>query len=103
MVGIPMGDPQFLTNAIILESTFISLTILSVWKLRYTLIPNVIIAILVITGNTISPKHVEIMSALSPIENAVVLIVGGYVLQGILLITSFNVLKNTRQLKLKTD
>ena len=101
IVGIPMGDPQFLTNAIILESTFIGLTILSFWRLQYTLIPNIIIATIVIIGNTASSKHIEIMTMFNPIENAVVLIIGGYLLQGLLLITSSIELKNRKQLKSK--
>lgn len=96
IIGIPMGDPQFLANAIILESVFIALAILSVWRLQYTLIPNIIIAIIVIIGNTASPKHIEIMITFNPIENAVVLIVGGYLLQGLLMITSSIELKNRR-------
>ena len=101
IIGIPMGDPQFLTNAIILESAFIGLTVLSFWRLQYALIPNIIIAIIVIIGNTASPKHIEIMTTFSPSENAIVLIIGGYMLQGLLLVTSSIELKNRRQLKLK--
>lgn len=62
-------------NAIVLETTFVTLAILSFWRLRYALIPNMII---VIIGNTASTKHLEIMSSLEPLENAIVLIVGGY-------------------------
>lgn len=101
IIGIPMGDPQFLTNAIILESAFIGLTILSFWRLRHALIPNIIIAIIVIIGNTASPKHIEIMTAFNPIGNAVVLIIGGYILQVLLLVISSIELKNRRQLKSK--
>ncbi len=101
IIGIPMGDPQFLTNAIILESAFIGLTILSVWRLQYALIPNIIIAIIVIIGNTASPKHIEIMTTFNPIGNAIVLIIGGYMLQGLLLVSSSIELKNRRQLKSK--
>lgn len=103
IIGIPMGDPQFLTNAIVLESGFIGLIFLSVWKLRFALIPNIILAIIVIIGNTASPKHIEIMSTFVPFENAVVLIVGGYVLQGLLLTTSVIALKNQRESKLETS
>ncbi len=101
IIGIPMGDPQFLTNAIILESAFIGLTVLSVWRLQYALIPNIIIAIIVIIGNTASPKHIEIMTTFNPIGNAIVLIIGGYMLQGLLLVTSSMELKNRRQSKPK--
>ena len=102
IIGIPMGDPQFLTNAIILESSFIGLAAVSFWRLQYTIIPNMIIALLVIAGNTISPKHVEIMTSFNPPENAAVLIVGGYILQGILLAVSAISFKKRKQLSVHT-
>ena len=102
IIGIPIGNPKFVTNAIALESVFIVLTILSLWRLKYALIPIMIIAIVVIIGNTASPKHIEIMSTFEPLENAIVLIVGGYLLQCLLLITSMIVFKNREHLRLKT-
>jgi len=99
IIGIPMGDPQFLVNAVLLESSFIALAAVSVWRLQYSVIPNMVIAIIVIVGNTISPKHIEIMTNLVPAENAVVLIVGGYVLQGLLLVTSAIAFKKRKQLE----
>jgi hypothetical protein len=85
-------------NAIVLETTFVTLAILSFWRLRYALIPNMII---VIIGNTASTKHLEIMSSLEPLENAIVLIVGGYVLQGLLLISNIMAFRNRKHLKIK--
>ena len=98
MIGIPMGDPQFLVNAVLLESSFIALAVVSIWRLQYAVIPNMVIAIIVIVGNTVSPKHIEIMTNLVPAENAVVLIVGGYVLQGLLLGGSAIAFKKRKQL-----
>ena len=98
IIGISMGDPQFLTNAIILESAFIALAAISLWRLRYAVIPNMIIALIVIVGNTASPKHIEIMSLFDPVENAIVLIIGGYILQGLLLITSAIAFKKRKHL-----
>ena len=43
VIGIQIGNPKFLTNAIVLESAFVALTALSFWRLRYVLIPNMII------------------------------------------------------------
>ncbi len=76
IIGIPIGNPKFVTNAIALESVFIVLTILSLWRLKNALIPNMIIAIVVI--------------------------IGGYLLQCLLLITSMIVFKNREHLRLKT-
>jgi len=86
-------------NAIFLETAFIVLAVLSFWRLKYTLIPNTAIAIIVILGNTTSSKHLEIMSSFNPLENAIVLIVGGYVLQGLLLSVSLSVFKNRKNLR----
>ena len=102
IIGIPIGNPKFVTNAIALESAFIVLAFLSLWRLKYALVPNMIIAIVVIIGNTASPKHIEIMSTFEPIENAIVLIVGGYLLQGLLLVSNKKKKKNRKRLKLKT-
>ena len=100
IIGIQIGNPKFLTNAIVLESAFVALTALSFWRLRYVLIPNMIIAVIVIIGNTASPKHLEIMSSFEPLGNAIVLIVGGYVLQGLLLAVTLNIFKNRKNLKI---
>ena len=97
IIGIQIGNPKFIANAIALESAFVALTALSVWRLRYALIPNMVVAIIVIIGNTASPKHLEIMSSFEPLENAVVLIVGGYVLQGLLLAASLNAFTNRKK------
>jgi hypothetical protein len=86
--GIPLGDPKFLLQAFSLEFAFIALAIISAKNFRYAYIPNFIIAALVIVGNTFSPKHLEIMSTLHPFYNAIVLMIGGYVLQGLLIIAN---------------
>ena len=91
-----MGDPKFFVNAVGLELAFIALAVISFKKLKFALIPNMIIATIVIIGNTVSPQHVEIMSSFNPLGNAVILIIGGYILQGILLFSSVFVLKNLK-------
>ena len=101
VIGIQIGNPKFFINAIIIESAFVILTGLSIWKLRYTIIPNIIISMLVIIGNTAAPRHIEIMTSGEPFENAVVLIIGGYILQVLLLITNVLVLKNQKYKKLE--
>ena len=101
VIGIQIGNPKFFINAIIIELAFITLTGLSIWKLRYTVIPNIIISALVIIGNTAAPRHIEIMTSGEPFENAVVLIIGGYILQCLLLGTNTLVLKNRKYQKLE--
>ena len=99
--GIPLGDPKFLIPAIALELSFISLTVISLKNFRYAYIPNFIIAGMVIAGNTTSPKHLEIMSTFHPFYNAIVLIIGGYVLQALLLITNAISLREYRSAKIE--
>ena len=88
LIGIPMGDPKFFIQAFSLESIFVGLTIISIKKFRYALIPNIITGIVVIFGNTFSSQHIEIMSSLTPLNNAIILIIGGYVLQSLLVLFS---------------
>ena len=96
ILGIPLGDPKFIAEAISLESAFVALTILSTGRPKYALIPNMGIACLVIAGNTISPKHTEIMLSLHPLYNAIILITGGYILQGLLLAANILAFKNPK-------
>ncbi|WP_133120968.1 hypothetical protein [Candidatus Nitrosotalea bavarica] len=95
--GIPLGDPKFLIQAFSLEFSFVALAIVAAKNFRYAYIPNFIIATIVIVGNTLSPKHIEIMSTLHPFYNGIVLIVGGYILQGLLLITNAMAYKKYKQ------
>ena len=98
LIGIQIGNPKFMANAIILESSFIILTGIAVWRIRYTFIPNIVIAMIVIIGNTASPRHIEIMSTFEPFLNGIILIIGGYILQGALLgIRSYMFIKQKKQ------
>ena len=85
ILGIPIGAHKFIVEAFALEFSFITLAIISAKKFKYAHIPNFIIAAIIISGNTISPKHTEIMTTLHPLYNAIILIVGGYILQLLLL------------------
>jgi len=95
--GIPLGSPKFLVQAFFLEFSFVALAIITAKNFRYAYIPNFIIAVIVILGNTISPKHIEIMTTLHPFYNAIVLIVGGYIMQGLLVITNAIAYKKYKQ------
>ncbi len=88
MLGIPLGDPKFLAVAIALEASYVALIIVSIKKIKYALMPNIIIACIVIAGNTFSPTHIDVMLSFDPIYNAIILIIGGYILQGLLIATS---------------
>lgn len=88
LIAIPFGNPKFIDRAIILELSFATLSVL-IWKgynkVLYACIP---IAALVIIGNSLAPPHVTLMMSFSKPLNAVILIIGGYVLQIALIYTS---------------
>ena len=87
-VAIPFGNPKFIGEAIIVELSFIALSVL-VWR-GYTkaLYACIALALTVIIGNTTSPAHIHLMTTFSKPVNALILIIGGYILQGILIYTS---------------
>jgi hypothetical protein len=88
LIAIPFGNPKFIDRAIILELSFATLSVL-IWKgynkVLYACIP---IAALVIIGNSLAPPHVNLMMSFSKPLNAIILIIGGYVLQIALIYTS---------------
>jgi glucose-6-phosphate-specific signal transduction histidine kinase len=105
VLGIPLGDPRFIPQALLLEGCFISLAVLTAKNYKRVYIPNFAIAGIVIAGNSAFYKHIEIMTTLHPLYNALVLITGGYVLQVLLLITNYLAYRQHKHLTLsgRTD
>jgi hypothetical protein len=101
-VAIPFGNPKFIDRAIILELSFVILSVL-VWKgYSKALYPCILLSLLVIVGNSLAPPHVHLMMTFSKPVNAIVLIVGGYVLQIALIYTSLRSILNISSKKLTT-
>lgn len=102
LVAIPFGNPNFIDRAIALELSFVTLSVL-LWrgysKALYACIP---IAILVIIGNSLAPPHVNLMITFSKPLNAIVLIVGGYILQIALIYASLRAIINIRSNRMTT-
>jgi hypothetical protein len=100
MIAIPFGNPKFLDRAIILELCFVSLSFL-IWK-GYTkpLYVCILIASVVIVGNSIAAPHIHLMTTFEKPINAVVLIVGGYILQGMLIYFSLKVILRKHPIRL---
>ncbi|MDQ4050860.1 MAG: hypothetical protein M3093_04540 [Thermoproteota archaeon] len=98
VVAIPFGDPQFLDRAIALEISFITLAVVVILGNKITvkkiplsklaLFVCIPLAFIVIVGNSLAPPHIEIMTTFSKPLNALLLIIGGYVLQAALIGTS---------------
>ena len=97
-LAIPFGDPEFLDRAIALELSFITLAVILLLDVRgaikkltlgklalYACIP---LAVIVIVGNSLAPPHIEIMTTFSKPFNALLLIIGGYILQTALIGTT---------------
>lgn len=100
LIAIPFGNPKFIDRAIILEISFVALSVL-IWKgyskALYACIP---LATLIIIGNSLAPPHVNLMMTFSKPLNAIILIMGGYVLQGILIYTSCRSIQDIRSRRL---
>ena len=96
-IAIPFGDPQFLGRAIALELSFITLAVLTYKGFRKALDACIPLAIIVMVGNSLASPHVEIMTTFSKPFNAIMLIIGGYVLQGALIGTTVFQLESRRQ------
>ena len=96
-IAIPFGAPQFLDRAIALELSFIMLAVLTYKGFRKALYACIPLAIIIMVGNSLASSHVEMMTTFSKPLNALMLIIGGYVLQGALIGTTILQLVRTRQ------
>ena len=87
VIAIPFGSPKFIGEAIVIELSFITLSVL-IWK-GYTkaLYACIALALAVVVGNSTSPAHIHLMTTFSKPANALILIIGGYILQGTLIYT----------------
>ena len=87
LIAIPFGNPKFIDRAIVLELSFVLLSAL-IWKgcskALYACVP---LAALVIVGNSLAPPHVNLMMMFFKPPNAIILVMGGYLLQGALIYT----------------
>jgi surface polysaccharide O-acyltransferase-like enzyme len=106
-IAIPFGAPQFIDRAMALELSFITLAIIillgdrlivkKVPLAKIALYACITLAVIVMVGNSLASPHVEMMRTFSKPFNAVMLIIGGYVLQGALIGTTILELVSTRQ------
>jgi hypothetical protein len=96
-IAVPFGNPQFLDRAIALEMSFITLAILAYKGFRRALYACIPLAVIVMVGNSLASPHVEMITTFSRPFNAVMLIIGGYVLQAALIGTTILRLVRTRQ------
>ncbi|HEY7081872.1 MAG TPA: hypothetical protein VH500_19435 [Nitrososphaeraceae archaeon] len=96
--AIPFGDPRLIYGSVVLELLFIVLTFF-VWKeSTRALYACLIVGCIVIIGNSLAPPHVHLMTTFEKPINAIILIVGGYVLQGMLVIFSLKTILERRSI-----
>jgi hypothetical protein len=88
MIGIPFGDPRFIVYAILLEILYISLAVLIAKGYKKPLYVCILIAIIIIVGNSFVNAHIHRIMSVSKPLNTIVLVIGGYILQGLLIYTS---------------
>lgn len=79
-----------------MELSFVTLSVLVRTGYSKALYPCIPLALLVIIGNSLAPPHVHLMMTFSKPINAIVLIVGGYVLQVSLIYPSLKSIMNIR-------
>jgi hypothetical protein len=101
LVGIPFGNPNFIINAMILELTFIILAILIAKGIgnNKPLYVCIFLALLIIIGNSLVTAHINRMITFAKPINTIVLIIGGYLLQGLLIYSSILTIKRRKELK----
>jgi hypothetical protein len=98
LVGIPFGDPRFIPIAVLFELVFIGLAILVFKGYTRPLYICIILASLIIIGNSITTAHIHrmMMTFVKPV-NTIVLIIGGYVLQALLIYASVIAIMDKRR------
>jgi hypothetical protein len=102
MIGIPFGDPRFIVYAILLEIAYISLAVLIAKGYKKPLYVCILLAIIIVVGNSVVNAHIHrIMSTAKPL-NTIVLITGGYILQGLLIYTSTMAIRMENKNKLNS-
>ena len=97
LVGIPFGDPRFISIAILLELVFIGLAIAVLRGYTRPLYICIVLASIIIIGNSVTAAHIHrIMTFAKPV-NTVVLIIGGYVLQALLIYSCAHAILDRRR------
>ena len=100
LIGIPFGNTNFIINAMILELTFIILAVLIAKGIgnNKPLYVCIFLALLIIIGNSLVTAHINRMITFSKPLNTIVLIIGGYLLQGLLVYTSMRAIKKKKEI-----
>ncbi len=99
IIGIPIGDKRFTMFAITIEIAYILMAVFVAKGYRITLYVCIILAIMIIIGNSFVSAHIYRILTLTKPINAIVLVIGGYILQLILIYTSIRAIKKSSKIK----
>ncbi len=97
LVGIPFGDPRFIPIAILLELVFIGLAIAVLRGYTRPLYICIVLASIIIIGNSVTAAHIHRIMTFGKPVNTVVLIIGGYVLQALLIYSCAHAILDKRR------
>ena len=76
MIGIPFGDPRFIVYAILIEISYISLAVLIAKGYKKPLYICILLAIIIIVGNSFVNAHIHRIMSVSKPLNTIVLVIG---------------------------
>lgn len=99
IIGIPYGDPRFIVFAFLLELSYIILAFLVTKGYNIPLYVCIILAAVIIIGNSFVSAHIHRIITFSRPINTIVLIIGGYILQGLLIYTSILAIRANNALR----
>ena len=103
IMGIPFGDRRFIIYAILIELSYISLAVLVAKGHRKALYACISLAILIVIGNSVVAAHIHRIITFSRPLNTIILIIGGYILQALLIYSSLLEIRINRRKSVTTS
>ena len=103
IMGIPFGDRRFIIYAILIELSYISLAVLVAKGHRKALYACISLAILIVIGNSFVAAHIHRIITFSRPLNTIILIIGGYILQALLIYSSLVEIRINRRKSMTTS
>jgi len=103
IMGIPFGDRRFIIYAILIELSYISLAVLVAKGHRKALYACISLAILIVIGNSVVAAHIHRIITFSRPLNTIILIIGGYILQALLIYSSLVEIRINRRKSMTTS
>ena len=103
IMGIPFGDRRFIIYAILIELSYISLAVLVAKGHRKALYACISLAMLIVIGNSVVAAHIHRIITFSRPLNTIILIIGGYILQALLIYSSLVEIRINRRKSMTTS